>query len=89
MLRCIDYSTLRNSSINTELFIYFLGMICCFAELSTLPPHVIKSQLSPNLASARKDAARRCILFLKAMSSTTPCLNYSEWFSASPDNYLK
>ncbi|CAH8551929.1 unnamed protein product [Schistosoma bovis] len=65
------------------------GMICCFAELSTLPPHVIKSQLSPSLASARKDAARRCILFLKAMSSTTPCLNYSEWFSASPDNYLK
>ncbi|CAH8544736.1 unnamed protein product [Heterobilharzia americana] len=56
------------------------GMIYCFAELSTLPPHVIKSQLSSDLASSRKDAARRCILFLKAMSSTTPCLNYSEWF---------
>ncbi|KAK4471227.1 hypothetical protein MN116_004675 [Schistosoma mekongi] len=58
----------------------------CFAELSTMPPHVIKSQLSSNLASARKDAARRCILFLKAMSSSTPCLNYSEWFTAPLNN---
>nr|CAH8848904.1 unnamed protein product [Trichobilharzia regenti] len=56
------------------------GMNYCFAELSTLPPHVIKSQLMPDLASARSDAARRCILFLKAMSSSTPCLNYDEWF---------
>lgn len=60
------------------------GMIYCLIQLSTTPPHVIKSMASKDSEEARKNASARAVMFLKALCNENPTMDYKLWFTPTP-----
>lgn len=81
---CATLADIMESTKLTALYTYThntkSGSVYCLLQLSTTPPHVIKSNASASLDEARRNAAARALLFLYAMCSATPRMDYDKWF---------
>ncbi|KAA3678588.1 RISC-loading complex subunit TARBP2 [Paragonimus westermani] len=83
---CAKLEELASSAKISVLYTYShmtkSGNIYCLIQLSTTPPHVIRSTAAKCLDVARRSAAARTVLFLNTMCSDAPRMDYDRWFES-------